>query len=42
MKSQQGWAKHAWWFSQALGTAASIASAVHNVGLASVPRAGLP
>jgi len=42
MKSQQGWARHAWWLPQALGTAASIASAVHNVGLASVPRAGLP
>ena len=42
MKSQQGWARHAWWLPQALGTAASIASAVHNVGLASAPRAGLP
>ena len=42
MKSQHGWARHAWWLPQALGTAASIASAVHNVRLASVPRAGLP
>jgi hypothetical protein len=42
MKSQHGWARHTWWLPQALGTAASLASAVHNVGLASVPRAGLP
>jgi hypothetical protein len=37
MKSQQGWARHAWWLPQALGTAISIASGVHNMGVASVP-----
>jgi hypothetical protein len=33
MKSQQGWARHAWWLPQALGTAAYIASGVHNLGV---------
>jgi hypothetical protein len=39
MKSQQGWARHAWWLPQALGTALSLASAAHNLGVASPPRA---
>lgn len=38
MKRQQGWARHAWWLPQALGTAASLASAGHNLRVASVPR----
>jgi hypothetical protein len=42
MRSQQGWTRHAWWLPQALGTAVSIASGVHNLGVASVPRDGLP
>jgi hypothetical protein len=42
MKSQHGWARHAWWLPQALGTAVSIASGVHNLGVASEPRDRLP
>jgi hypothetical protein len=42
MKSQQSWTRHAWWLPQALGTAVSIACGVHNLGVASVPRARLP
>jgi hypothetical protein len=38
MKSQQGWARHAWWLPQALGTAISLASAAHNLHVASVPQ----
>jgi hypothetical protein len=34
MKSQHGWARHAWWLPQALGTALSLASAAHNLSLA--------
>src|ERR1700758_800102 len=34
MKSQQGWARHAWWLPQAVGTALSVASAAHNLRLA--------
>jgi len=37
MKSQQGWARHAWWLPQAVGTALSVASAAHNLRLACVP-----
>jgi hypothetical protein len=42
MKSQQGWTRHAWWLPQALGTALSLASAAHNLGVASVPVDRLP
>jgi hypothetical protein len=38
MKSQHGWARHAWWLPQVLGSAASIASGVHNLGVHSEPR----
>ena len=38
LKSQQGWARHAWWLPQALGAAISIASGVHNMGVTSVPQ----
>ena len=38
LKSQQGWARHAWWLPQALGAAISIASGVHNMGVTSVPH----
>jgi hypothetical protein len=42
MKSQHGWARHAWWLPQTLGTAVSLASAAHNLGLHSEPRDRLP
>jgi hypothetical protein len=43
MRSQQVWARHAWWLPQALGTALSLASAAHNLGVASVfPESPLP
>jgi hypothetical protein len=42
MRSQQGWTRHAWWLPQALGTAVSIASGVHNLRVAGVPRDRLP
>jgi hypothetical protein len=42
MKSQQGWARHARWLPQALGTAVSFASGVHNLGVHSLPRDQLP
>jgi hypothetical protein len=42
MKSQHGWARHAWWLPQALGTAVSIASGVHNLGVYSEPHDRLP
>lgn len=36
MKSQQGWARHAWWLPQAVGTAISVGSAAHNLRLTCV------
>ncbi len=42
MKSQHGWARHAWWLPQALGSAVSIASGVHNLGVHGEPRDRLP
>jgi hypothetical protein len=42
MMKSQGWARHAWWLPQALGTAVSIASGVHNLGVAREPRDRLP
>jgi hypothetical protein len=42
MKSQHGWARHVWWLPQTLGTAASIACGVHNLGLHSEPLGRLP
>jgi hypothetical protein len=38
MKSQHGWARHTWWLPQALGTAASLASGVHNLGFSQHAR----
>jgi len=38
MKSRQGWARHVWWLPQVLGTTISLASAVHNLQVASVPQ----
>jgi hypothetical protein len=42
MKSQHGWARHAWWLPQALGTAVSLASAAHNLHLACATGDRLP
>jgi hypothetical protein len=38
MKSRQGWARRVWWLPQVLGTTVSLASAVHNLHVASVPQ----
>ena len=33
MTSRHSWARHTWWLPQVLGTAASLASGVHNLGV---------
>lgn len=38
MKSRQGWARHVWWLPQVLGTTVSLASAAHNLHVASVAQ----
>jgi hypothetical protein len=38
MKSRQGWARRVWWLPQVLGTTVSLASAVHNLRVVSVPQ----
>jgi hypothetical protein len=42
MRSQHGWVRHTWWLPQVLGTAMSIESAVHNLGVHSVAPDRLP
>ena len=38
MKSRQGWARQVWWLPQVLGTTVSLASATHNLHVATVPQ----
>ena len=33
MNSRHGWERHTWWVPQSLGTAMSLASGVHNLGV---------
>jgi hypothetical protein len=33
MNSRHGWIRHTWWLPQVLGTAASVAGGVHNMGV---------
>jgi hypothetical protein len=33
LNSRHGWMRHTWWLPQVLGTAASLAGGVHNLGV---------